>query len=114
LDELLGFDLALVKRAPPLLLDRRAALPVQRPEGHVAPLGREREPDGNVDQPEADRSVPDRPHGMERILVGSRISFDAVGGRAGTRASFGSASQATPKMAAVPLESRTAPALWRY
>jgi hypothetical protein len=64
LDELVRLDLALVEGAPPLLLDRRAALPVQRSEGDVAPLGGERQPDRDVDQPEADRSVPDRPHGI--------------------------------------------------
>src|SRR5439155_11477220 len=62
LDELVRLDLAFVERAPPLLLDRRAALAVQRPEGHVAPLGRESEPDRDVDQAEADGAVPDRPH----------------------------------------------------
>jgi long-chain acyl-CoA synthetase len=43
---------------------------------------------------------------MKRILVRRQISFDE--GRPW------SASQATPKISFVPLESRTAPALWRY
>ena len=63
LDELVGLDVALVHRAPALLLDRRAALPMQGAERDVLPLGREREPDGDVDEAEADRSVPDGAHG---------------------------------------------------
>jgi long-chain acyl-CoA synthetase len=43
---------------------------------------------------------------MKRILVRRQISFD--------EGSPWSASQATPKISFVPLESRTAPALWRY
>ena len=62
LDELVGLDVALVHRAPPLLLDRRAAFAMERAERDVLPLGRESEPDGDVDEAEADRSVPDGPH----------------------------------------------------
>src|SRR6185312_4787726 len=62
LDELVRLDVALVHRAPALLLDRRPAVPVQGAERHVLPLGRKRKPDGDVDEAEADRSVPDGPH----------------------------------------------------
>jgi long-chain acyl-CoA synthetase len=51
---------------------------------------------------------------MNRILVRRHISFDEVGGRAGDPRVLWSASQATPKITIVPLETRTAPALWRY
>src|SRR5205823_8692910 len=54
--------LAIVEGAPALLLDRRQALVVQHPEGHVrlprSRLRRRREADGDVDESEADRSVP--------------------------------------------------------
>ena len=63
LDELVGLDVALVNGAPALLLDRRAALAMERAEGHVLPLGRESEANGDVDEAEADGSVPDRAHG---------------------------------------------------
>src|SRR5579884_3199516 len=63
-DELLGADLALVHGAPPLLLDRRAALAVQRAERDVLPLGGDGQSDRDVDQAEADRSVPDGAHGL--------------------------------------------------
>src|SRR5207244_1325909 len=56
-------DLALVQRAPALLLDRRPALAMQRAEGDVAALGRQREPDRDADQAKGDGAVPDRPHG---------------------------------------------------
>ena len=39
LDELVRLDVALVHRAPALLLDRRAALAMERAEGHVAAAG---------------------------------------------------------------------------
>ena len=62
LDELVGLDVALVHGAPPLLLDRRAALAMERAERDVLPLGRQGEPNRDVDEAEADRSVPDGPH----------------------------------------------------
>ena len=63
LDELVGLDVALVNRAPALLLDRRAALAVERAERHVLPLGRESEANGDVDQTKTEGSVPDRAYG---------------------------------------------------
>ena len=58
-----GLDVTLMHGAPALLLDRRAALPMQGAERHVLPLGRQSKADGDVDQAEADGSVPDRAHG---------------------------------------------------
>src|SRR4029079_19171763 len=64
--DLVALDLALVHRAPAAVLDRRLALGVQLPERDVGGarrrLRRRRQPDGNRDQAEADRSVPGRPH----------------------------------------------------
>ena len=60
LDELVGLHVALVDRAPPLLLDRRLA--VERPEGHVLPLLCHGEPDRDVDQAEVNGAVPDCAH----------------------------------------------------
>jgi hypothetical protein len=54
LDQLLGRHLPIVRRAPALLLDRRPALAVQRPERDVGPLGGNRQPDRDVDEAEAD------------------------------------------------------------
>jgi hypothetical protein len=62
LDQLVGFHVALVERAVALLLDRRAALPVQRAERRVLALLRDGEADRDVDQAEVDGSVPDSPH----------------------------------------------------
>ena len=70
LDELVGLDVALVEGAPALLLDRRAALAVQRPEGHVLALLRDGEPDRDVDQAEVDGAVPDRAHESQKSLAG--------------------------------------------
>src|SRR5204863_429590 len=65
----LARELELVRRAPALLLDRRLALAMEQPERDVRlPCGRLRrrsESDGDVDQPEADRAVPGRPHSLE-------------------------------------------------
>jgi predicted nucleotidyltransferase len=66
LDELVGLDVALVVRAEALLLDRRAALAVKRPEADVLALLRDGQPDGDVHQAEVDGTVPDRAHGEER------------------------------------------------
>src|SRR5207244_3576609 len=67
LDDLVRTDLALVRRAPALLADRRPALTVERPEADVGLLRlrrrRQSQADGNVDQAEADGSVPDGAHG---------------------------------------------------
>src|SRR5256886_10006667 len=73
LDELVGLDVALVERAPTLLLDRRAALAVQGAEGDVGPLGRQSEPDGDVDESEADGAVPDGPHDCPRSVEGPHL-----------------------------------------
>ena len=54
LDELVRLDVALVLRAPALLLDRRAALAVQRPERDVLALLRDGEPDRDRDEAEGD------------------------------------------------------------
>ena len=66
LHDLVRADLAVVLRAPALLLDRRQALPVQQPERDVrlpgSRLRRRRETDGDADEPEAQRSVPGRAH----------------------------------------------------
>src|SRR5206468_11166949 len=75
LRELVRLDLALVMRAPALLLDRRAALAMERAEGDVVPLGRQGEPDRDVDEAEADRSVPDGAHRTDRILVANSHSY---------------------------------------
>jgi hypothetical protein len=72
LDELVRLDVALVERAPALLLDRRAALAMERPEGHVLALLRHGEPDRDVDQAEVDGAVPDRSH-EEKSLPGPGI-----------------------------------------
>src|SRR5215208_6440535 len=65
-DELVCPDLDLVHRAPPLLLDRRAALAMQLPERDVglpgSGLRRRGKPDGDVHEPEAQGSVPGSPH----------------------------------------------------
>src|SRR4051812_41011093 len=57
-NELVGLDVALVHGAPPLLLDRRAALAVKHPERDIRLAGsrlrRRREADGDVDETEAD------------------------------------------------------------
>ena len=78
LDDLVTLDLALVHRAPALLLDRRHALAVQRAERDVGLARRrlrgQREPDRDVDQAEADGAVPDRPHGADRIVLGAPFS----------------------------------------
>src|SRR4029450_6379743 len=77
LDELVARDLAVVHRAPALLLDRRPALPVQGPEADVRGpprrLRRQCEADRNVDQAKADRAVPGRPHRSPRSLVGPGV-----------------------------------------
>ena len=70
LDELLGLDVALVERAPALVLDRRAALAMERAEGDVGALGRDRQPDRDADETEADGAVPDRSHDSRPSLVG--------------------------------------------
>src|SRR5439155_9045745 len=62
LDQLVRLDVAFVERAIALLLDRRPALPMERAERDVGPLGREGQPDRDVDQAEADGSGPDRAH----------------------------------------------------
>ena len=58
LDDLVVRDLAVVLRAPALVLDRRPALPMEHPERHVrlprSRLGGQGHPDGDVDQAEAD------------------------------------------------------------
>src|SRR5439155_1277128 len=73
LDDLVVRDLTVVLRAPPLVLDRRPALPVEHPERHVrlpgSRLGSQGHPDGDVDQAEADGSVPDRSHRADRPIV---------------------------------------------
>src|SRR5205085_5848404 len=64
LHELVVRHLALVHRAPALLLDRRAALAVQRPEGDVRGTGlrrrRGRKADRDGDEADAESSVPGR------------------------------------------------------
>src|ERR671925_528686 len=75
LDQLLRLDVALVQRAVALVLDRRPALAVERAEGDVRALGRDGEPDRDVDQAEADGAVPDRPHGRLSSLVGPALFF---------------------------------------
>src|SRR5205085_10481379 len=72
LDERLGLDVALVERAPALVLDRRAALPMEGAEGDVGALGRDRQPDRDADEAEADGAVPDRSHDARPSLVGPR------------------------------------------
>src|SRR5439155_414300 len=66
LDDLVVRDLAVVLGAPALVLDRRPALAVQHPERHVrlpgSRLRGQGHPDGDVDQTEADGSVPDCLH----------------------------------------------------
>src|SRR5438445_6335017 len=77
LHDLVALDLALVGRAPALLLDRGHALAVQLPEGNVRLPGRrlrgQREPDRDVDQAEADGSVPDRAHGETELYLDRRF-----------------------------------------
>jgi polyisoprenoid-binding protein YceI len=60
-------DVALVDGAPALLLDRRRALPVQSAERHILTLGRKRKPDRDVDEAEADRSVPNSSHWLHPV-----------------------------------------------
>ena len=71
LHELVALDLAVVRRAPALLLDRREALTVQRAERHVGlPRGgfrRQGHSDRDVDQAEGDRAVPDGAHGASEL-----------------------------------------------
>ena len=66
LDDLVGPDLAVVLRAPALLLDRCQAFAVQEPERDVRLAGcglrRRSESDGDADEPEGERSVPGRAH----------------------------------------------------
>src|SRR5207244_8396031 len=97
LDELVGLDVALVHRAPALLLDRCAAFAMKRAKRDVLPLGRESKPDGDVDEAEADRSVPDGPHENPSLVRDCPISR------------FSSPSLHT----ILPMESRTTPELWR-
>src|SRR5262249_39612826 len=68
--ELVRLAVALVHRDPALLLDRRAALAMERAERDVLPLGREREPHRDVDEAEADGSVPDGPHEKSQFSWG--------------------------------------------
>ena len=87
-------------RAEALLLDRRAALAVQHPEGHVRARGRLRrrgEADGDRDESEADRAVPGCAHlafqsnGTEPIRPSRRhsLSIKCVhGGEAHDRAAL--------------------------
>ena len=66
-DDLVRADLALVGGAPALLADRGLALPVEGSEADVRLLGlrrrRESQANRDVDQAEADGSVPDGSHG---------------------------------------------------
>src|SRR5205814_7340114 len=76
-------DLTVVLRAPALVLDRRPALPVEHPERHVrlpgSRLGGQGHPDGDVDQAEADGSVPDCSHGTDRPIVEGCRKFAELG-----------------------------------
>src|SRR5262249_8821390 len=78
LDELVRLDVALVHRAPALLLDRRPALAVEQPERHVGLTGsrlrRRREADRNVHEPEAHRSVPRSAHEPSSLPWDVRVS----------------------------------------
>src|SRR5213078_1322344 len=97
LDKLVRLDVPLVHGAVTLLLDRRAALAMQRAERNVLPLGCERKPNGDVDEAEADRSVPDGPHenpSLVRDCPNSRFSSRSL-------------------HTILPMESRTTPELWR-
>ena len=71
LHELVALDLAVVRRAPALLLDRREALTMQGAERHVGlPGGRFRRQghsDRDVDQAEGDGAVPDGAHGASEL-----------------------------------------------
>src|SRR5262249_7691951 len=64
--ELVARDLDVVDGAPALLLDRGQTGAVQHPELHVrlpgSGRGGRRQPDGDVDEAEADRSVPGCAH----------------------------------------------------
>ena len=78
-DDLVRLDDTLVRRAEPLLLDRRAALPVEKPERDVGlPGGRlrgRRKPDRDRDQAKAEGAVPCRPHTGGPILGNAPFPF---------------------------------------
>src|SRR5262249_32628995 len=63
LDDLVPRDDLFVLRAPELLLDAITALLVQHVEGELLGVGGDVEPDGNGDEPEADRPRADRSRG---------------------------------------------------
>ena len=91
LDDLVGGELAVVHRAPALLLDRRQALAVQQPEGDVrlarSRLRRRREPDGDAHETEAQRSVPGDAHDPPSLGAGGRDSRRIAGSLSPIRAS---------------------------
>src|SRR5258705_336601 len=87
---------------------------MQGPERHIRALGREGEPDRDVDEAEADRSVPDSPHVSPGIVEGPG-SF-ASSPRFPSPNTMRAVTTASPSAPAAeqPLTARTAPALWRY